>query len=127
MVVSVIEITTIVLLVMVRHAEPLMPRMIRHGAIVRKGWGRTRVEGWQVHRVTGNRYPVTLPRRHLVTLVSLEPILLGIIGIERNLGDLIPQRIGDRGREVADRLGDALGSAHADDGRRQTWVAGREL
>ena len=40
MVVPVIEITTIVLLVMVRHAEPLMARMIRHDAIVRKCWGR---------------------------------------------------------------------------------------
>ena len=38
MVVSVIEITKIVLLVMVRHAEPLMARMIRHDAIVRKCW-----------------------------------------------------------------------------------------
>ena len=38
MVVSVIEITTIVLLVLVRHAEPVMPRMIRHDAIVRKCW-----------------------------------------------------------------------------------------
>src|SRR5215204_3090198 len=127
MVVSVIEITTIVLLVMVRHAESLMTRMIRHDAIVRKCWGRTRVEGWQVHRVTGNRYPVTLPRRHLVTLVSLEPILLGINGIERNFGDLIPQRIGDRSREEADRLGDALRPAHADDGRRHARVTSREL
>ena len=40
MVVPVIEITTIVLLVMVGHAEPLMARMIRHDAIVRKWWGR---------------------------------------------------------------------------------------
>jgi hypothetical protein len=40
MVVSVIEITTIALLVLVRHAEPLMARMIRHDAIVRKCWGR---------------------------------------------------------------------------------------
>jgi hypothetical protein len=40
MVVSVIEITPIVLLVMVRHAEPLMARMIRHDAIVRKWRGR---------------------------------------------------------------------------------------
>jgi hypothetical protein len=38
MVVSVIEITTIVLLVMVGRAKPLMARMIRHDAIVRKGW-----------------------------------------------------------------------------------------
>ena len=38
MVVSVIEITPIVLLVTVRHAEPLMARMIRHDAIVRKCW-----------------------------------------------------------------------------------------
>ena len=37
MVVSVIEITTIALLVMVGRAEPLMARMIRHDAIVRKG------------------------------------------------------------------------------------------
>ena len=42
MVVSVIEITTIMLLVMVRHAEPLMARMIRHNAIVRKGRVRSR-------------------------------------------------------------------------------------
>jgi hypothetical protein len=40
MVVSVIEITKIALLVTVRHAEPLMARMIRHDAIVRKCWGR---------------------------------------------------------------------------------------
>jgi hypothetical protein len=40
MVVSVIEITPIVLLVMVRRAKPLMARMIRHDAIVRKWWGR---------------------------------------------------------------------------------------
>jgi hypothetical protein len=40
MVVSVIEIPTIVLLVMVRYAEPLMARMIRHDAIVRKWRGR---------------------------------------------------------------------------------------
>jgi hypothetical protein len=40
MVVSVIEITTIALLVLVRHAEPLMARMIRHDAIVRKWWDR---------------------------------------------------------------------------------------
>ena len=40
MVVSVIEITTIVLLVMVGRAEPLMARMIRQDAIVRKWWGR---------------------------------------------------------------------------------------
>ena len=38
MVVSVIEITKIVLLVMVGRAKPLMARMIRHDAIVRKGW-----------------------------------------------------------------------------------------
>ncbi len=38
MVVSVIEITTIVLLVMVGRAKPLMARMIRHDAIVRKWW-----------------------------------------------------------------------------------------
>ena len=36
MVVSVIEIPTIVLLVMVGRAKPLMARMIRHDAIVRK-------------------------------------------------------------------------------------------
>jgi hypothetical protein len=36
MVVSVIEITTIALLVMVGRSEPLMARMIRHDAIVRK-------------------------------------------------------------------------------------------
>ena len=36
MVVSVIEITKIALLVTVRHAEPIMARMIRHDAIVRK-------------------------------------------------------------------------------------------
>jgi len=44
MVVPVIEIPTIVLLVMVGHAKPLMARMIRHGAIVRKWWGRR--SGW---------------------------------------------------------------------------------
>jgi hypothetical protein len=38
MVVSVIESTKIALLVTVRHAEPLMARMIRHYAIVRKCW-----------------------------------------------------------------------------------------
>ena len=38
MVVSVIEITKIVLLVMVGRAKPLMARMIRHDAIVRKCW-----------------------------------------------------------------------------------------
>ena len=37
-VVSVIEITTIALLVMVGHAKPLMARIIRHDAIVRKCW-----------------------------------------------------------------------------------------
>ena len=37
-VVSVIEITRIALLVMVRRALSLMPRIIRHDAIVRK-WG----------------------------------------------------------------------------------------
>jgi len=36
MVVSVIEITKIALLVMVGRAKPLMARMIRHDAIVRK-------------------------------------------------------------------------------------------
>ena len=46
-VVSVIEITTIVLLVMVGRAKPLMARMIRHDAIVRKGWdgGRRTEDG----------------------------------------------------------------------------------
>ena len=52
MVVSVIEITQIALLVMVRRAEPFMARMIRHDAIVRK-WSRTRVSGWQGVKVTG--------------------------------------------------------------------------
>jgi hypothetical protein len=37
-VVSVIEITKIALLVMVGRAKPLMARMIRHDAIVRKYW-----------------------------------------------------------------------------------------
>jgi hypothetical protein len=37
MVVSVIEITQIALLVMVGRTEPLMARIIRHDAIVRKG------------------------------------------------------------------------------------------
>ena len=49
MVVSVIEITPIVLLVMVRHAEALMTRMIRHDAIVRKGRSRTSRVAWQGH------------------------------------------------------------------------------
>jgi hypothetical protein len=43
-VVSVIEITTIVLLVMVGRAKSLMARMIRHDAIVRKGVGGGRRE-----------------------------------------------------------------------------------
>ena len=43
MVVSVIEITTIVLLVMVWRAESLMARMIRHDAIVRK-WAGSKSE-----------------------------------------------------------------------------------
>ena len=41
MVVSVIEITTIALLVMVGRTVPIMTRIIRHDAIVRKG--RTQV------------------------------------------------------------------------------------
>ena len=49
MVVSVIEITTIALLVMVGRTVPLMARMIRHDAIVRKGRSRTRVAVWQGH------------------------------------------------------------------------------
>jgi hypothetical protein len=44
MVVSVIEITQFALLVMVGRTEPYMARIIRHGAIVRKGRG-TRVSG----------------------------------------------------------------------------------
>ena len=51
MVVSVIEITTIVLLVMVGRAKPLMARMIRHDAIVRKGW----VEGGRREAGGGRR------------------------------------------------------------------------
>jgi hypothetical protein len=38
MVVSVIEITQIALLVVVERAVPLMARIIRHDAIVRKCW-----------------------------------------------------------------------------------------
>ena len=49
MVVSVIEITKIALLVTMRHAEPLMARMIRHDAIVRKWRGRTRLAARQDH------------------------------------------------------------------------------
>jgi hypothetical protein len=49
MVVSVIEITTIVLLVMVGRAKPLMARMIRHDTIVRKGRSPTRVAMRQGH------------------------------------------------------------------------------
>jgi hypothetical protein len=48
-VVSVIEITMIVVLVTVVRAKPLMARMIRHDAMVRKWWGRTRVAVWQGH------------------------------------------------------------------------------
>src|SRR5687768_11859488 len=59
--------------------------------------------------------------------VALESVLLRVVGVERNLGDLFPQRIRDRGREVADRLGDALWPAHADDRGRHAWVASREL
>ena len=49
MVVSVIEITMIVVLVTVVRAKPLMARMIRHDAIVRKGRSRTSVVAWQGH------------------------------------------------------------------------------
>ena len=51
MVVSVIEITKIVLLVMVGRAKPLMARIIRHDAIVRKGW----VEGGRREAAGGGR------------------------------------------------------------------------
>ena len=44
MVVSVIEITRIALLVMVRRALSLMARIIRHDAIVRKWGGRRESE-----------------------------------------------------------------------------------
>ena len=53
MVVSVIEITTIVLLVMVGRAKPLMARMIRHDAIVRKGRGRRSEVGSKESEVGG--------------------------------------------------------------------------
>ena len=60
MVVSVIEITTIALLVMVGRTVPLMARMIRHDAIVRKGRGRTSLVAWQGHWKTlvSNGLPV---------------------------------------------------------------------
>ena len=45
MVVSVIEITKIALLVMVGRAMPLMARIIRHDAIVRKCWVGGRKSG----------------------------------------------------------------------------------
>jgi hypothetical protein len=44
-VVSVIEITKIALLVMVGRTLPLMPRIIRQDAIVRKGTGRRTEDG----------------------------------------------------------------------------------
>jgi hypothetical protein len=55
MVVSVIEITPIVLLVMVRHAKPLMARMIRHDAIVRKWRGRGSEVGGRKSEVGSRR------------------------------------------------------------------------
>src|SRR5215210_7529750 len=120
MVVSVIEITTIALLVMVGRTVPLMARMIRHDAIVRKG----RERWWQGDRESLPRKPC---HPAAVTSIPLEAVLLGVIGVKWDRGDLVPECVRHRGREEADRLGDALRPAHADDRRRHAWVASREL